>query len=90
MLGAMTRMKLEENGYAIDDATKAITIDPNYVKAYYRRALCYLSIVKLPLAVADFKKVLKLEPQNQQAKTSLDATQKLIKKIEFEKVRYRP
>ena len=38
------------------------------------------------LAVDDFKKVLALEPRNQSVKAQLEATQKLIKKIAFEKV----
>jgi serine/threonine-protein phosphatase 5 len=84
--GALTRMKLEENGYAIADATAAISIDPKYVKAYYRRALCQLSILKPQLAVPDFKMVLKLEPTNKQAKEQLDATTKLIRRMQFEAV----
>ncbi|TFK73939.1 protein phosphatase 5 [Pluteus cervinus] len=34
---AFARMRLEEFGYAVDDLTRAIEIDPKYVKAYYRR-----------------------------------------------------
>ncbi|GJJ06342.1 hypothetical protein Clacol_000533 [Clathrus columnatus] len=82
---AYTRMKLEEQGYAIDDATRAIELDPKYVKAYYRRALCQIAIVRPQKAVADLKKVLQLEPHNQLAKTQLEATQKLIRKTEFER-----
>ncbi|KAG8742719.1 hypothetical protein FRC10_000993 [Ceratobasidium sp. 414] len=33
---AYMRMKIEQHGYAIDDATKAVALDPKYVKAYYR------------------------------------------------------
>lgn len=51
-----------------------------------RRATCYLQIVKPQLAVADFKKVVLLEPKNDIVKSQLTATQKLIRKIEFEKV----
>ncbi|KAF8520454.1 phosphoprotein phosphatase [Hysterangium stoloniferum] len=82
---AYARMKIEEQGYAIDDATKAIELDPKYVKAYYRRALCQLAIARPQKAVIDFKKVLALEPQNKLARQQLDATQKLIRKAEFEK-----
>ncbi|KAH7108435.1 phosphoprotein phosphatase [Auriculariales sp. MPI-PUGE-AT-0066] len=82
---AFTRMRLEEQGYAILDCKKAIEIDPKYVKAYYRRGLCQLSIFKPHEAVKDFKKALALDPKNALAKTQLDATQKLIRRIEFEK-----
>ncbi|GLB37620.1 putative PPP5 TPR repeat region [Lyophyllum shimeji] len=82
---AYARMKLEEYGYALSDATRAIELDPRYVKAYYRRATCYMQILKPQSAVADFKKILTLEPQNEAIRTQLVATQKLIRKIEFEK-----
>ncbi|EJD02809.1 protein phosphatase 5 [Fomitiporia mediterranea MF3/22] len=78
-------MKIEEHGYAIGDCTKAIELDPSYVKAYYRRALCQVQVLKPKLAVTDFKKVIALEPNNALARTQLDTTQKLIRRTEFEK-----
>ncbi|TEB17657.1 hypothetical protein FA13DRAFT_1650020 [Coprinellus micaceus] len=78
-------MRLEEHGYALSDATEAIRLDPKYVKAYYRRATCHLQLMKYQLAVADFKKVLALEPHNDTVRSQLVSTQKLIRKIEFEK-----
>ncbi|KAB5588592.1 Protein phosphatase 5 [Ceratobasidium theobromae] len=98
---AYMRMKIEQHGFAIDDATKAIALDPKYVKAYYRyisfhlqfqrliqllrRAMCYLSILKPQQSIADFRKVVQLDPKNANAKTQLDATVKLVRRIEFEK-----
>ncbi|KAL5523591.1 hypothetical protein ACEPAG_7764 [Sanghuangporus baumii] len=82
---AYARMKIEEYGYAISDCSKAIELVPNYVKAYYRRALCHVQVLKPKLAVADFKKVLALEPSNALARSQLDTTQKLIRRTEFEK-----
>ncbi|KXN91059.1 Serine/threonine-protein phosphatase T [Leucoagaricus sp. SymC.cos] len=79
------RMKLEEFGYALSDATQAIQLDPRYVKAYYRRATCYLQTLKPQLAVADFKKILAIEPGNETVRQQMVSTQKLIRKIEFEK-----
>ena len=49
------------------------------------RAMCHIQILKPQLAVADLKKVLALEPQNAQVRRELESTQKLIRKIEFEK-----
>ncbi len=77
----------QENGYALADATAAIALDPKYVKAYYRRALCQLSILKPKLAVTDLKMVVKLDPNNALGKAQLDATQKLLKRMQFEAVR---
>ncbi|KAJ7217829.1 phosphoprotein phosphatase [Mycena pura] len=82
---AYTRMKLEEFGYALADAGQAIQLDPKYAKAYYRRATCYIQILKPQAAVADFRKVLALEPKNEAVRAQLAATQKLIRRIEFEK-----
>ncbi|KAI0066098.1 protein phosphatase 5 [Artomyces pyxidatus] len=64
---------------------RAIELNPKYVKAYYRRAMCHLQLLKPHLAVADLKKVLALEPHNAQVRQQLDSTQKLVRKIEFEK-----
>lgn len=55
------------------------------MKAYYRRALCHLSVLKYQQAIADFKTALKLDPKNAVAKSQLDATQRLLRRIEFEK-----
>ncbi|KAF4598226.1 hypothetical protein EYR38_006622 [Pleurotus pulmonarius] len=82
---AYARMKLEEYGYALGDANQAIEIDPKYVKAYYRRATCYLQILKPQSAVADFRKIIALEPKNDTVRQQMVATQKLVRKIEFEK-----
>ncbi|KAI6026160.1 phosphoprotein phosphatase [Pisolithus microcarpus] len=82
---AAARTKLEEYGFALADASKAIDVNPKYAKAYYRRATCYLQLAKPQMAVLDFKKVLALEPRNDTVRAQLTATQKLVRKIEFEK-----
>ncbi|CCM01501.1 uncharacterized protein FIBRA_03555 [Fibroporia radiculosa] len=82
---AYTRVKLEEHGYGLTDASTAIQLDPKYAKAYYRRATCYLQTLQYKKAIADFRKLLTLEPQNQLVRTQLDSTQKILRKAEFEK-----
>lgn len=82
---AYTRIKLEEHGYGLSDATMAIELDPKYAKAYYRRATCYLQTLQYKQAIADFRRLLALEPQNQLVRTQLDSTQKILRKAEFEK-----
>ncbi|KAF8210494.1 Metallo-dependent phosphatase-like protein [Mycena galopus ATCC 62051] len=82
---AYTRMKLEEFGYALADASQAIQLDPKYSKAYYRRAQCQMQLLKPQAAVVDFRKVLAIEPKNETVRGQLAATQKHIRKIEFEK-----
>lgn len=82
---AYTRIKLEEHGYALHDASRAVELNPKYAKAYYRRAMCHIQILKPHHAIADLKKVLALEPQNAQVRKELESTQKLVRRIEFEK-----
>ncbi|KAL0956377.1 hypothetical protein HGRIS_002524 [Hohenbuehelia grisea] len=82
---AYARIRLEEYGYALADATQAIEIDPKYTKAFHRRATCHLQILKPKLAVSDFKKILAIEPKNEVVRSQMVSTQKLIRKIEFEK-----
>jgi len=52
-----SRIKLEEFGLAIADASKAIELDPKYIKAYYRRAVSFLAIMKYADALKDFRAV---------------------------------
>lgn len=51
-----------------------------------RRAQCHLQMLKPHLAIGDFKKVIGIEPHNKTVKQQLEATQKLVRRIEFEKV----
>jgi serine/threonine-protein phosphatase 5 len=57
---AFAHTKMEEYGSAVEDATKAITISPTYVKGYYRRGAAYLAMGKFKDALKDFRQVLVL------------------------------
>lgn len=48
-------LKLEWFGYALEDATKAIELDKNYIKGYYRRASAKMSLGKFKEALRDFE-----------------------------------
>lgn len=67
-------------------SAKAIELNPQYAKAYYRRGLSYLAILRPTDAVLSFKSALKLDPSNASIRSQLDATVKLVRRIEFEKV----
>lgn len=43
-------------------------------------------MLKPQLAIADFKIILTIEPNNMTVKQQFEATQKLVRRIEFEKV----
>lgn len=52
---AFCNMRLENFGLAIDDANKAIDIDKDYIKAYYRRASANLLLFHFEEAVKDLE-----------------------------------
>lgn len=54
---SISYLRTECVGYALTDASKAIELDPNYVKGYYRRAAAYMSLGKFKFAQKDFEAV---------------------------------
>lgn len=82
---AFCEFKLEQHGLAIEDSTKALELDPKNSKAYYRRGQANLSILDSKKALSDFKNALKLEPNNKSIKAFVEDTQKLIRRLAFEK-----
>lgn len=72
-----------------NQVAKAIELNPQYAKAYYRRGLSYLAILRPTDAVLSFKSALRIDPSNASIRSQLDATVKLIRRIEFEKVSFR-
>ncbi|ODM22157.1 Serine phosphatase T [Aspergillus cristatus] len=82
---AQAHIKLEAHGFAIVDATKALELDPGYIKAYWRRALANTAILNHREALKDFKAVVKREPNNRDAKLKLADCEKLVRRMEFEK-----
>ncbi|CAH2238484.1 jg14092 [Pararge aegeria aegeria] len=63
-------MKLEKYKKAIEDCTKSIELDDKYVKAYYRRAQCYEATEKLDECLADYNKILELDPSHKEAQNA--------------------
>jgi serine/threonine-protein phosphatase 5 len=53
---AFTQIKLENYGFAIEDATNAVKKDQTYAKAYFRRASAYFALAKYKSAAANFKR----------------------------------
>lgn len=54
---AFANIKLENYGFAIEDASQAINKDGTYAKAYYRRASALFALGKYKNALANFKRV---------------------------------
>ncbi|KAK7880379.1 hypothetical protein WMY93_032990 [Mugilogobius chulae] len=62
------RVHLGEKDRAIADCSKALELNPDYVKALLRRAELYEQTDKLDEALDDYNKVLQREPGNSQAR----------------------
>ncbi|ONK66914.1 uncharacterized protein A4U43_C06F13420 [Asparagus officinalis] len=81
---AFSHTKLEEYGSAIQDASKAIEIDPRYSKGYYRRGAAYLAMGKFKEALKDFQQVKRICPNDPDATKKLKECEKAVQKIRFE------
>ncbi|KAA0061672.1 serine/threonine-protein phosphatase 5 [Cucumis melo var. makuwa] len=81
---AFAHTKLEEYGSAIQDASKAIEIDPKYSKGYYRRGAAFLAMGKLKEALKDFQQLKKICPNDPDAAKKLKECEKAVMKLKFE------
>lgn len=54
---SLANLRLENFGYALEDAKKAISENPAYLKGYYRRAAAHMALGKFKLALSDFELV---------------------------------
>ena len=64
---AAAKSKSLDKESAISDCTKALELNPSYVKAYVRRAQLYEEAEKLDEALEDYKKVLTFDPAHTEA-----------------------
>ncbi|XP_055641239.1 tetratricopeptide repeat protein 1 [Toxorhynchites rutilus septentrionalis] len=76
---AAAKTKLNYKPSAIEDCTKALEHNPNYLKALLRRAALYEEQDKLDESLEDSKKILELDPSNVEARA---AQTRLAPKIE--------
>ncbi|XP_021945606.1 serine/threonine-protein phosphatase 5 [Folsomia candida] len=82
---SISYLRTECVGYALTDATKAIELDRNYVKGYYRRAAAYMSLGKFKQALKDFEAVVTARPNDKDAQHKFSECGKIVRKIAFEK-----
>ncbi|XP_037543117.1 tetratricopeptide repeat protein 1 [Nematolebias whitei] len=61
---AAARLHLEQKDEAISDCSRAIELDPDYLRALLRRAEIYEQTEKLDEAMEDYKKVLDRDPNH--------------------------
>ena len=61
---ALAYIKNTEYGKGLDDCNRAIDLKNDYIKAYYRRGICYTGLKKFQEGLQDFLYVLNDNPQN--------------------------
>ncbi|XP_033728700.1 dnaJ homolog subfamily C member 7-like isoform X1 [Pecten maximus] len=71
--------KLNKMEEAIADCTRAVDLDDTYLKAYLRRAKCYMDSEQYDEAVRDYEKIFKLD-KSQENKRSLQEAKLELKK----------
>ncbi|KAH7642321.1 serine/threonine-protein phosphatase 5 [Dermatophagoides farinae] len=78
-------LKTECFGYAFTDASRAIEIDKNYIKGYYRRAEAQMANGRFKQALKDFETVVKFCPNDRDAKIKCQECKKIVNQKAFEK-----
>ena len=68
----------EKKQSAVKDCSKAITLNPTYMKPLLRRAKLYEELDQLSQALEDYKELVKLDPNNVEAKTAVNVLPKRI------------
>lgn len=76
---AAAAQKMNNEKLAVEDATKAIDLNPNYSKAYQRRSQSYTKLEKFEEALYDMNKVKELEPDNRDINKQIKDLQKMVK-----------
>ena len=78
-------LKNECFGYALNDASIAIELDKTYIKGYYRRAMAYMALGKYKEALKDFEYIMKVKPNDKDARMKYDSCSKIVRRLAFEK-----
>ncbi|KND03223.1 uncharacterized protein SPPG_02278 [Spizellomyces punctatus DAOM BR117] len=81
---AFAYIRSEFYGAAIQDADRAISLDPSYIKGYYRRAVGNMALGKVKEAVKDFRAVCRVAPNDTDARKKLSECEKELKRRTFE------
>ena len=82
---SMAYLRVESFGYALEDASKAIQLDPKYIKGYYRRASSNMALGKFKKALKDYEAVIKVLPKDPDANAKFNECNKIVKRQAFMK-----
>lgn len=82
---AFCHIKMEAFGSAILDATKAVEVDAEFPKGWYRRGSAYVGLGRFKEAQKDFMQLCKLAPNDRDAREKLKHCQKQVQQERFAK-----
>ncbi|XP_038818048.1 serine/threonine-protein phosphatase 5-like [Salvelinus namaycush] len=82
---SLAYLRTECYGYALADATKCLEIDQNYIKGYYRRATSNMALGKFKAALKDYETVVRVRPNDKDAKMKYQECNKIVKRKAFER-----
>ena len=85
---SIDNLRMENFGYALNDASSAIECDKTYLKAYYRRAAAHMALGKYKIALKDYEIVYKSRPNDADAKKKFTECKKIVQQIAFQKGMY--
>ena len=71
---ALAYYKTQKNQKGILDCTRAINLKNDYIKAFYRRALCYIELQKYKLAFEDLLYIINSDNTSAEIETALKKT----------------
>lgn len=66
---------------AINDCTSSLKLDNTYVKTYQRRSAAFMALEMYNEAKNDLNEILKLEPNNKQAKLDMEFVNNKMKQV---------
>ncbi|KAH7657552.1 TPR repeat-containing protein [Dioscorea alata] len=75
---AICFLKLQKYDDTIKECTKALELNPSYVKALLRRAEAHEKLDHLEEAIADMKKIMELDPSNDQARRTIQRLEPIL------------
>ncbi|XP_065894493.1 serine/threonine-protein phosphatase 5-like [Dysidea avara] len=82
---SIAHLRTEAFGYALQDASKTLELDKNYIKGYYRRASAYMAMGKFKLALKDYELVKKVRSKDKDAIQKYEECNKIVKWMAFQK-----
>uniref|UniRef100_A0A8C6QZZ8 Serine/threonine-protein phosphatase n=1 Tax=Nannospalax galili TaxID=1026970 RepID=A0A8C6QZZ8_NANGA len=82
---SLAYLRTECYGYALGDATRAIELDKKYIKGYYRRAASNMALGKFRAALRDYETVVKVKPNDKDAKMKYQECSRIVKQKAFER-----